>query len=328
MALPLMDNVIQRTTIMVVWLSAASIFTCCTPHSALAETRSFALVTHGDNQSYTELLQAFNESIGTTGQSKSQLINIASLREKEFNDKLASPSTLLIPIGTKATEKVIHFTSNKQLFSVLVPKLTIEQLNKTATEKNSKLGALFLDQPVIRQLRLIQAIIPGNPVIGIIAGHSTAAIKNEVLTAGQSVAANIQFQSIQDSNDLYKRLPQVLDSAKVLLPMADPDIYNPRTIEYLFLSAYRKQVPIIGFSDATVRAGALAAVFSTPAQLGQQLAISVRRWLNGSADALNDSYPNEFTVTINRQVARSLEIKIMNEDSLVLKIKQFSGDRK
>lgn len=327
MALPLMDKVIQRTTILVVWLFAASIFTYCLPSSAHAETRNIALVTHGDNQSYSELLQAFTESFGTTGQSKSQLINISSLREKEFNDKITN-STLLIPIGTKATEKVINFTSNKQIFSVLVPKLTIEQLDKSATEKNSKLSALFLDQPVIRQLRLIQAIFPGNPVIGVITGHSTAAFKNEFLAAGQSITAKIQFQHILDSNDLYKRLPHVLESAKVLLPMADPDIYNPRTIEYLFLSAYRKQVPIIGFSDATVRAGALAAVFSTPVQLGHQLAISVKRWLNGSADALNDSYPNEFTVTINRQVARSLDIKIMSEESLVLKIKQFSGDKK
>lgn len=64
-------------------------------------------------------------------------------------------------------------------------------------------------------------------------------------------------------------------------------------------------VPLVGFSPAYVKAGALLALYSTPAQVGARGGEVLRQALAGKV-LPSPQWPREFVVAVNQDVARSL----------------------
>ena len=102
----------------------------------------------------------------------------------------------------------------------------------------------------------------------------------------------------------------------VLLAVPDTQLFNNRTISNILLTAYHHRSPVIGFSPAYVKAGALFALYSTPAQIGQQAGEAARIGLvSGSLPPA--TAPRQFRISTNTYVARSLGITL--EDANVLR---------
>ena len=76
------------------------------------------------------------------------------------------------------------------------------------------------------------------------------------------------------------------------------------------MSSYRHRKPVVAFSKAFVSAGALAALYTTPAQLGRQTADILLASSSGLPPA---SYPTQFAVAINHDVAHALGLNIPDE---------------
>ena len=75
---------------------------------------------------------------------------------------------------------------------------------------------------------------------------------------------------------IFPALKQVLEDAEVLLALADAQIYNSNSLQNILLTSFRARVPLVAFSPAYVRAGALMAVHVTPTQLGAQAGVIAR----------------------------------------------------
>jgi ABC-type uncharacterized transport system substrate-binding protein len=104
---------------------------------------------------------------------------------------------------------------------------------------------------------------------------------------------------------LFAALQAVLPEVEVLLALPDPAVFNSQTAANILTAAYRRQVPLVGFSPAYVKAGALLALYSTPAQVGARGGEVLRQALSGRG-LPPPQWPREFTVSVNQDVARSL----------------------
>jgi len=82
-------------------------------------------------------------------------------------------------------------------------------------------------------------------------------------------------------------------------------VFNSETAANILMAAYRRQVPLVGFSPAYVKAGALLALYSTPAQVGTRGGDVLRQNLAGRS-LPPPQWSREFTVKVNQDVARSL----------------------
>jgi ABC-type uncharacterized transport system substrate-binding protein len=111
------------------------------------------------------------------------------------------------------------------------------------------------------------------------------------------------------ASSLHASLQELMQGSDVLLALPDVEIYNTSTIRNILLATYRSKVPLIGFSPAYVRAGALCAVFSTPAQIASQSLAIIRDYAETRALPA-PQYAKEFEVSVNEQVARSLGLNI------------------
>jgi len=92
----------------------------------------------------------------------------------------------------------------------------------------------------------------------------------------------------------------------LLLP--DSLAFHAGNAQNVLLTIYRYRVPVLGFSQGLSKAGAVAAVYSTPAQIGRQGARMASRWKREGGDLPSSQHADEFSVAFNPYVARSLGV--------------------
>ena len=110
----------------------------------------------------------------------------------------------------------------------------------------------------------------------------------------------------------------------MLLAVAAPSLYNSSSIQNILLTSFRARIPMVAFSPAYVRAGALTAVYVTPVQVGIQAAVIARGVLQGKAMSATPLYSQDFSVDVNEHVAHSLGLNL-DADDLRKRIKIREG---
>jgi putative ABC transport system substrate-binding protein len=217
---------------------------------------------------------------------------------------------LYIAVGMKAADELA--SRDIPVLSVLVPKAGYDKLARSASRYSS---AIYLDQPVERQLSLLVYALPKARHVGILYSESPPGIANLRHAAAEN---NLQLQEQivgQGERSLTDALDEVLGESDVLLVLPDQNVYNSGTIRNILLASYRKQVPLIGISQSYVKAGALCAIYSTPIQIATQAAEIIRQF-SDTGKMQPSQYPKEFEVSVNKQVARSLDLMIKDADQL------------
>lgn len=112
-------------------------------------------------------------------------------------------------------------------------------------------------------------------------------------------------------------LNRALQESDAFIAVADNVVSNRKTVQNLLLTTYRQKVPVIGYSRAYVRAGALAAVYSTPEQIGRQAGELVGGLMKKEKWSLPAPlHPRYFSIEVNREVARSLGISVPRTKSI------------
>lgn len=208
------------------------------------------------------------------------------------------------------------------LLAILVPRLAFERFADSARVQAGAVSAVFLDQPPARQLDLIRLALPAVRSVGILVsgesrGHSPG-LERAARERGMHLAA-----SQVGPSGLFAALQTVLTDAEVLLALPDPAVFNSQTAANILMAAYRRHVPLVGFSPAYVKAGALLALYSTPTQAGVRGGEILRQALAGKS-LPPPQWPREFVVGVNQDVARSLGL-VLNEARLGEQLRQ--GER-
>ena len=219
------------------------------------------------------------------------------------------PPRLTIAVGVGALRGMAEGGVKAPLLATLVPRAAYLRLAERAAPGLRPHSAVWLDQPVARQFKLLQAALPARRHIGVLLGPESRLLEPELLQAAADRNLEVVHAHIDGVEQLPAALQKTLDVADVLLALPDPLIYNGATIQNILTASYRRRVPLVGFSPAYIRAGALLALYSTPAQVGTQVGEIMRAVLAGRPLPPPQG-PREFSVGVNAEVARSLELAV------------------
>lgn len=221
-------------------------------------------------------------------------------------DQALAESDLYIAVGTKAATELA--SRDVPVLDVLVPKAAYEKLPRGSSQRSMPRSAVFLDQPMERQIALLLAALPATRNVGVLYSSPPQELPNvKHLLAEKNV--HLRDRAVDGTQSLNDALESILSESDVLFVLADPVVYNAGTIRNILLTSYRKQIPLIGISQAYVKAGALCAIYSTPDQIAVQTAEAIRHY-SESGKLPPAQYPKEFDVSVNMQVARSLDISV------------------
>ncbi|MDD5330168.1 MAG: ABC transporter substrate binding protein [Sulfuricella sp.] len=253
-------------------------------------------------------------------------VKLVTLQTLKDGEPLRSDAgQLLVAVGTGAMQALAQQNPPAPILNVLVPRAAFE---KTARQ-NRRLGdphrfsAIYLDQPWARQFALIRHTLPNRTRVGILLGPDSAELAPALRAAAKAAGLVAAIEKIEDESDLLPALKRLLGDSEALLAIPDPLIYNRSTVQSILLTTYRQQVPLFGFSPSYVKAGALAAVYSVPEQIGQQAAEIILR-LAADRHLPPPQPPRYFSVGTNSQVARSLGITFDDEATLTGKLKRVA----
>lgn len=222
----------------------------------------------------------------------------------------AQEAGLVLALGTDALELVSTSASRHAVIAALIPRIGFERALKESKRRGSApMAALYMDQPLTRQLDLLRLALPKARRIGVLWGPESIQQQPQLSAALAGRGLGMSEGLVTRDQPLIAPLRSALQDADVLLAMADSAVYNPSSVPNILQTSYRARTPLVAFSPAYVKAGALLALHSTPTQLGLQAAAMARQFLQGNGMPANQ-YPQDFRISTNEYVARSLGLSL------------------
>ena len=223
----------------------------------------------------------------------------------------APTADLIVTAGSEALRQALQRAPpGTPILATLLPRQTFERLLNEAPRAKRQLTALVLDQPPARLSAFIRHLLPGQSRVGVLSSSET----RHLLPTLRQSSAGLQFENEDADNDaaLLTALNNLLPRVGVLLALPDASIYRRESIKSILITTYRQQRPVIAYSSAFVTAGALAAVYSTPAQIARQATQLIEQ--TGTLPTI--VYPSQFAIAINANVAQALGLNVADEASL------------
>jgi len=228
---------------------------------------------------------------------------------------------LVVTLGSQAARGVAALGQHPPTICSLLPRSAYERIPGLREGRDS---AVLLDQPAGRQIELIRLALPGFHRLALLEGRESRDLVGQLSEAARERKLTVVRENVLHDGELYAALQRVTAEPAVLLATPDGGVYNSYSIQNVLLTAYRQRSPLVGFSAAYVRAGAILGLYSTPAQVGRQTAEMARAALAGNPLPAPQG-PRYFEVGSNPQVARSLGIALEEPEALRARLAKLEG---
>lgn len=241
-------------------------------------------------------------------------VRIHELDSSNLTREALATSRVIVTVGSQAARITASLAPPRPVIHTLIPATTYHNLPAGPGGANGG-SAILLDQPAERQMALLRLALPEWRRVALLAGHGADPRVRRLADAARERQFDVRESLVGSERELYPALQKVLTEPAILIATPDAQIFSSLTIQNVLLTAYRNRSPVLGFTAAYVRAGALLSLYSTPAQIGQQASELAIRALRGSPlpPVLP---PSLFEVAVNTNVARSLGIELDSAENL------------
>ena len=268
-----------------------------------------------------EFVENFKNELANT---KNNGLRVSVLVLQE-TDKLtiAENSELVIALGVKALEAASMLKHTTPVLGVYTPLPVFNQILAKSRRELGNMSAIVLDQPYWRQLALIKAVLPETKKVGVLLGPASSQYLEVLRDEADQLGLTLMDENVSNEADLITKLKKLLDNSEAMLAIPDRSIYSRETAESILLTSYRHQKPMFGYSQSYVKAGALASVYSSTKQIAKQAAEIAIKSQAAPNQLPSPQIPKYYSVTVNQQVAHSLNIAMTDEDAIYKKMVAF-----
>jgi len=237
----------------------------------------------------------------------------SAIGNEAINTAVEERPDIIVTTGTEALKQVLTRGGGGTIIATLLPRQNYEKLVAEFSPLRFRITAIYLDQPPARQAAFLRSLLPAKKKVGLLVSQETRGIAK---TFRQPLAAAGWHMDSEDSDSESALLPALnalLPRVDALLAIPDSNIYRRENIKAILITSYRHQRPIIAFSPAFVTAGALAAIYSTPAQIARQTGSQI---LTTGTTLAAPGGPSQFAISINFNVAEALGLDVADEATI------------
>ena len=219
---------------------------------------------------------------------------------------------LIVPVGTRATSRVLRDRLLWPVLSVLIPRQSFESLRQQQhASRQGTLSAIYLEQPVRRQLQLAALIDPSISRVGVVLGPSSHDQETAISAAIHARGWQPELVRFEREDNPIERIGPLSARVDTLLAIPDRSDFNRSISKWMLLLSYRRNIPLIGFSRRYVEAGATAALFSSPESIAKDTALRLEQWRQQGGRTLSPpDYPLFFDLDLNRQAAEKIGLTL------------------
>ncbi len=284
----------------------------CTATTTLA-AEQVNIISTANSRYQQSLVQSIRDSLRGSD-IKIKLFDVNTRRNIENGEQL------IISIGNESASLL----DEKQIVATQLRILANIDPEKIPVQENT--SYLSMTQPLCKQLALIRFLNDEWQTVGVLLPEADSDWTHRLESCATSYQLTLQVILIDQYISIIDALNSTLSESDVLLALPDASVYNAGTIKSILLTTYRHKVPVIGFSESFVRAGALAAIHSTTMQLANQTAELIKKYYINQNIKQRYIYPDDFDVSINKDVAKSLGILTPDKKALITKLKNKNNE--
>jgi ABC-type uncharacterized transport system substrate-binding protein len=222
-----------------------------------------------------------------------------------LDHKFTHDHKVIITLGIKAARYAEQNLGGNLIITALIPRNS--NIGSNSDKIESKHYFLYLDQPIHRSLLLISALSERLQNIGVIISSNDVMTEESLTRSASSLELDLHLEKIETADQIGASLNRLLYKSDALLAIPDTRIHNQSTVPNILISSYRKRIPLIGFSSAYVKAGALAAVYSSPEDIAFHVRDNIVKIYSGEKIVDREQSAEYFSILFNSEVARSLD---------------------
>lgn len=215
-------------------------------------------------------------------------------------------NVMVIALGARAYAVAVKAAAGRPVIGALLTRAAVDEIS---TAVGDRWSAIVLDQPVDRWGNLIEAAFPGQSNVGLLMGRDQHRSLKSLEQRLAERRIHLLVESIISPEDVVPALERLMPRVGLLLALPDPVAHNRNTVQPLLLTTYRAGIPVVAYSEAYQRAGAVLALYSTMPQIAAQIVETLRQFRDAKVPP-NIQAPRYYTVGINSAVARSLGLRL------------------
>lgn len=257
---------------------------------------------HLSQHQYRGIISSIQQHAPTLESTPSTQI-LDSDEKQQITKALADEKTCIVSLGPKSFEAINKHPTHCSI-SLLISRNHFQNAN---TNFLAKASAIYKNQPLERVGKVVQSTLKHVKKASIIISDDWP---HDIHTKHNQIDLDIQHFKASDS--IIEAFRLASKDSDIIIALPDPNIYNKSNIKNILLTSYKAKTPLIGYSEALSRAGALISVFTPAEYLGKQ----VVEWFSQGQKKIA-AEPKYFKVKLNKTVALSLGSALKNESLLL-----------
>lgn len=230
---------------------------------------------------------------------KNGIKNIRTLSSDKIKKENIKATDLTIFLGEKASKEHKGIKS-PSIFSFA------SKIKKEELETGQQWSIVNTNQPAKKLLKTAEKTINKEykkNILFIISEENLPAIKELSFFEKHE---NVKTIIVKNNERAAKSIEPELFNAAAIIAIYDPKIWSGNSARWILQQAYSHQVPVIGYSKAFLKAGAMVSVYSSADQIIEAINSQVLKWVNTGTLETKTIYPS-YSIEVNDNIARALD---------------------
>lgn len=276
-----------------------------------AESGRITVVYTSEAQPYVEALEGLRGAMGNS------IVNAVDLHAADGSAQLkqsleSGGNRLFVTIGKDALETVGTHKLDAPLLATMI-------MHSELTGKQRVAGAVKLDLPLAGILAELKSVFPQKNRIAVLHNPALPAqIDATAVAKAKQLGFVLQVVDAASPEETIRALRSLKGKVDFVVCLPDSTMYNSATVKPLILASLESHLPMVGFSQNFVRAGAAIGVYPDFRDIGAQTGELAHRQLSGQA-AVPEEGPRRLVIAVNQRVMRLLGMEYRETGVVVVR---------
>lgn len=263
---------------------------------------------NGAYRMFRERLEQLSQADPESGNNP-VFFNINKL-DHDMLQRITRDAAVVVTAGKKSTIALSRINSPAPHIATLLTREDYMSILSQRADSTGRHCGIVIDQPPDRITGVINRELPDTRRIGIIeSADDNTSWTGDIDSANHGIEV-IRTKLDGDIHAAIKLLAK--KEVDAIVALHNKAVYNRGTARNILISSYHFNIPVIGYSSAFVKAGALIGIYSRP----ESLADETYNYINDPTKCKNGNviHPGTYTIKVNPQVAKSLGINISTDN--------------
>lgn len=277
--------------------------------TAFASAYDVIAIKGGDLAIYNHALTGFKD----TTKANITEYTIGQRPDPEWDKNLiktirSKPPDLILAIGINAVLLVKEKIDNIPIVYCMV--IDPEKHNLA---DNDNITGIAVNVPVKEQLSRLKGAISYLNTVGVIYNpENTAHVVDEAKEASSELGIDIVAERVISERSVPKALRKLVGKIDVLWLIADQTVVTKESFNFIMLTTFENNIPVMTYSERFVEAGAMLSLSTDYSDIGRQAAVAAEEILKEKKMAIHPKItnPDVVNLSINLKIAGKFGIKI------------------